>query len=336
MPSRRTLVALVAIVAAVLLAAAVTIQPHEAAERGSTDAHRTSPSSARALAEDLSGMAGGASATGADVRKVAPADVEMRDAAAPAQDAASTEVAPDVLVDPQLDSKIVRTGAIRMHVKRGRFEDAWTAAQSAATSRGGYVVSASRSGAGDDARSGTITMRVPTERFEAALDDLRDIEGAKVDGLDVSSQDVTQEYVDTKSRLRHDRAVEARLMTLLADADGVSEVLAVQARLDSVQEQIEVARGRLQYLDKLTAMSTIELALRAPAKDGSVDDSEPGTIATAFSDAGERFTENVAAAVVWVGGALPTLLVLALFAAIAWGAVRRRRRNSAPEQGLSE
>ena len=325
-PSRRVVVAAILGVLAVLLALAVTIDPNRATSSGpaagGTSSEIDDDTPATTLPDALDeAIAGKALEDPVDMAVEAEqgsgGDAAARDVAGIAATTDSIAASPTAssLAPPTLDTKIVRTGTIALDVKRGAFEDAWGEAQSVATSHGGYIVLASRSGAGDSARTGSITMRVPTDRFEDALERMRKVDGAKVDALDVSSQDVTQEYVDVRSRLRHDRAVERRLLALLSEAEGVSEVLAVQSRLDSVQEQIEVARGRLQYLDKLTAMSTIQVTLTAPsARSSKADEAkdEPGTIAAAFEDARERFSENVAAAIVWVGGALPTLLLLAV------------------------
>jgi hypothetical protein len=155
--------------------------------------------------------------------------------------------------------------------------------------------------------------------------------------LDVTSQDVTQEFVDVRSRLRHDRAVEARLLALLAQTKGVSEVLAVQTRLDQVQEQIELSKGRLGYLEKMTSMSTIEVSITAPAKGGAdrdADEEEQGVLSQSLTDAKERFEGNVAGAIVWFGGALPTLVLLAVLALVGRAIWRRTRPNvrvEAPE-----
>ena len=232
---------------------------------------------------------------------------------------------------PAIDARIVRTGSIELRVRRGSFEDVWSDAQAVARANGGYVQAASRSGADRGPRSGSITLRVPSAKFDAAVDRLRGLDRTKVERLDIASQDVTQEFVDVKSRLRHDRAVEARLLALLADTDGVSEVLAVQARLDQMQEQIELSKGRLDYLDAMTTTSTIELALSEPG--GAVRPEkadEPSVLAESFSDARERFTENVGAAVVWLGGALPALVLLAAIGLLARGIMRRRNRIDGP------
>ncbi len=325
LPGGRSIALGVALVALGMLAvvALVAVQPVDRSQRdsGATSPKRTMSSESATSAPEAATSAG---------RSFAGADASVS--------TESSAVVPDVALDaPALDPKIVRNGSLRLSSKRASFEQVFDDVQSTATRYGGYVIAANRNGAGREALDGSIMMRVATDRFEAALDHLRDVDGARVKGLDVSSQDVTQEYVDTKSRLRHDRAVEARLMTLLAATKGVSEVLAVQSRLDVVQEQIEVSRGRLQYLDKVTAMSTIQVDLHAPAAKGRAGADEPaGPIASAFSDAGERFVDAVADGIVWFGGALPTLLLLGTAGVIGWVIVRRKRQKYASEQGVSE
>lgn len=312
---------LVVPVAVGLLAIAVLLEP---APRGAS--HRGSQARP-GVTEPLQGSA---------VRPVDRAGVEPTGegiAKEQAQDTAGPTSRRDATL---FDARVIRNAAVQLRLRRGSFEGAWRDAHAVAGGFGGYVVAASRSGSAEGARSGTITMRVPGGRFDDAVDRLRGLERAKVDRLEVTSQDVTQELVDTGSRLRHDRAVEERLLALLAQTDGVSEVLAVQARLDQVQEQIEVSRGRLQYLEKLTSMGTIEVRLRE--RGASADDRDPtadAVLADAWRDALDRFAGNVARGVVWLGGALPALFLLAMVAVVTRSAWRRHGaragRRDSPE-----
>lgn len=321
---RRTLLVAIAGVAAVILALALVVEPPARDQAGEAGSAPSTSSAGQVMAEPA---ARGGAAPADAATELEPS--EPAGAAAEA-DMASPTIEP-TLDAPSLHARIIRTASIDLRLRDGRFEAGWGDAQAVAGASGGYVVSASRSGAGDGPRFGTITMRVPTEKFDAAVDRLRELSGAKVARLDVSSQDVTQEFVDVRSRLRHDRAVEGRLLALLAKTEGVSEVLAVQARLDQVQEQIEVSRGRLQYLEKLTSMSTIQLSLREPGgKAGERNDPEASVLAHAWRDAGERFAANVAGGIVWLGGALPALFLLAVLVAVSRVAWRRRVRTEDP------
>ena len=229
------------------------------------------------------------------------------------------------LAAPSIDAKIVRTASMELRTKRGGFEDAWSDTTAVAGLFGGTVLSASRSGSGDGPRTGTITLRIPSDRFDKAVERLRDTPRTSVRRLDIASQDVTQEYVDVRSRLRHDRAVEGRLLALLAQTEGVGEVLAVQSRLDQVQEQIEISTGRLGYLATMTATSTVDVTLRDPgAKAAAKADDRGSVLGDALRDARAQGSENVAAAIIWLGGALPALVLLTIVAIVARVAWRRR------------
>jgi hypothetical protein len=319
---------LVAGIAALLVLATLVLVPNQ---------HATSDSSVAPKSVARGGSDGASSSL------VAPANGVATDAvaSAPAGEgfvakSAVSPVSPDTgsISAPEVDERIVRTGTLDLSIKRGHFEDTWGDAQGVAHAFGGYVISASRSGAGRDARTGTISMRVPAGRFDQAVDRLRKLTGVKVEQLDVASQDVTQEYVDVQSRLRHDQAVEGRLVALLAQTKTVSEVLSVQTRLDQVQEQIEVERGRIQYLDKLTTMSTIDVTIHERGTAGTTHHTR-SVLGQAWHDAGARMSANIASAIVWFAGALPALVLLLVAAATArilW----IRRRNSRDEQVFSE
>lgn len=258
------------------------------------------------------------------------AQVESAMAQAP-EDTTTTDepISPDREAAPAIEPKLVRTATISMRVDDGKFEQVWDGIRGVGDGARITVVDASRSDRGDSGSLGTMTLRVPSARLDEIVDELRDVGNVKVERLDVSSDDVSGEYVDTQSRLRHDRAVERRLVTLLADTKDVGEVLAVQARLDGVQEQIEVSAGRIAYLDASTSTSTITISLRERSASTTADaEDEPSALGEAWEDARERFTGNIAGAIVWTGGALPVLVLLVLAAVagrIAWGRVTRRR-----------
>jgi Domain of unknown function (DUF4349) len=247
--------------------------------------------------------------------------------AAPAPDGAGSRQAPALAV------KVIQTASLRVRVRRGGVEGAVAAASRSARAAGGYVVSTSMQAEGRAPRSAAMVLRVPSARFEATLARLR--EQGSVREIDVSSQDVTEEYVDVRSRLRHDRAVEARLLTLLAEAKDVGEALAVQARLDGVQEQVEVEQGRLNYLERLTDLSTVELTLedRGASAGEADDDRFEWGLADALRGGAERFTGNVNAAIVALGGMLPGLLLAAVGLLVARRAVARRRDERARAAG---
>ena len=126
-----------------------------------------------------------------------------------------------------------------------------------ASELGGWVVSSDRS----SRHSGSIAIRVPAHLLEEAFSRL---EGMALDteSRAVTSQDVTDEYVDNEARLVSMRATEARLLSFLERAEDVEDALLVQKEIASLQERIEETQGRLNFLRQTAAFSLIEVFLR--------------------------------------------------------------------------
>ena len=85
---------------------------------------------------------------------------------------------------------------------------------------------------------------------------------AEVEARSITSQDVTDEYVDSQSRLVSMRATEQRLLSFLERAESVEDALRVQKELSDLQLRIEETQGRLNFLSQTAAFSLIEVSLR--------------------------------------------------------------------------
>ena len=110
----------------------------------------------------------------------------------------------------------------------------------------------------------TITIRVPAERLDKALDTIK--EGAvDVQSETRSGQDVTAEYVDLKSRLKNYEAAERELSELLENAATTEDVINIFNQLAYYREQIEITKGQIQYYEEAAALSAISIRLVAEA-----------------------------------------------------------------------
>lgn len=128
-----------------------------------------------------------------------------------------------------------------------------------AESLGGYVVSSSSWREGDRLR-GTITIRVAAKRFSEAMSALSDM-AVEVTSQTTSSRDVTEEYVDLGAKLQNLLATEQQLLRILQKAEKVEDILAVQRELTRTREDIERTKGRMQYLERTSETSLIEVRL---------------------------------------------------------------------------
>jgi hypothetical protein len=156
-----------------------------------------------------------------------------------------------------VDRKIVRTGSISMEVTdigKSQADIAEIAGQYQ-----GYVVS-SNLNADKEQPSGFISFRVPADKFNDALAKLRAL-AVKVTYENTNSQDVTEQYMDLKAQLSNYEATEAQYLELLKKADNVKDMLEVQRELSNVRGNIERVKGRIQYLDRTSDTSLLEVTL---------------------------------------------------------------------------
>ncbi len=131
---------------------------------------------------------------------------------------------------------------------------------------GGWVVSSDRT----SEHSGSIAIRVPAESLDEAFRQVETL-ALEVESRAVTSEDVTDEYVDNQSRLTSMRATELRLLSFLEQAEDVEDALAVQSELSRLQQQIEQTQGRLNFLEQTAAYSLIEVSLKLTSQTLAVD-----------------------------------------------------------------
>jgi hypothetical protein len=210
---------------------------------------------------------------------------------------------------PQVGPQIVQTARLRLSIAHESFDDKVDDVHAIVDSYSGFVVNSTAS-QGSDKRlvQGSLDLRIPAESYEDALARLRQL--GKVEALEESGQDVSQEFVDLNARIRQLRAVEAQLLELLQQADDVPAALAVQNQLSQVQLDLEQARGRLQYLDNRVSYATISLAMHEA---GAVAPKGGGfSIVDAWATAGSAFLTVVGWIFIGIAVAAPVLVLLGL------------------------
>jgi hypothetical protein len=132
---------------------------------------------------------------------------------------------------------------------------------------GGYVVSANlyktRSESGNEVPRGSITIRVPAEKLNDALKQIKALSTEAPLSETIDSQDITNEYTDLESRLRNLKDTEEQLRKIMDEAFTTEDVLKVYNQLTQVREQIEVIEGQMKYYRESAALSAISTELIA-------------------------------------------------------------------------
>ena len=156
------------------------------------------------------------------------------------------------------DRKIVMTGSITMEV--GDISKSQADITDIASQYKGYVVSSNLRADQDDP-TGYISIRIPAGSFNDVMQKLRAL-AMKVTYENANSQDVTEQYMDLAAQLKNYQATEAQYLELLKKADNVKDILDVQRELSTVRGDIERIKGRMQYLERTSDMSLIEVTLQ--------------------------------------------------------------------------
>jgi hypothetical protein len=128
-----------------------------------------------------------------------------------------------------------------------------------AVTLGGWVVESNIYGE-EEEKTGYISIRVPADKFDQTITELRGL-AVRVISESTSSQDITEEYIDLQSRLRNAEATETEYLALLEKAVKVEDALKVYEALTQIRYEIEQIKGRMQYLERTSAMSQISVNL---------------------------------------------------------------------------
>ena len=101
-------------------------------------------------------------------------------------------------------------------------------------------------------------IRIPSQNFDPFIQKLEQL-GTKVENKNISTQDVTEEFIDVEARLKTKKDLEARYRELLKFAKKVDEMLSIENQIGNVRAEIESMEGRLNYLKNQVAFSTLKI-----------------------------------------------------------------------------
>jgi hypothetical protein len=240
------------------------------------------------------------------------------------QTMARTPQAPATPAVPAVEvRKIIRNGYLNLEVSS--VEEALADIKALVDSANGYVTNESVSQDQYATKSGTITCRVPSEQLDGTLEELKKL--GKVEHVSITANDITDQYFDLEVRMRNQKALEERLVSLLKrPTNKLADLLAAERELARVRTDIDAMEGRKRLWDNQIAYSTVTINVREPGpvvQGGGVF----RMLWRSFGRSGENFVLTVAELISLTGTLVP-LALAGLFA--FWGGRKlwRRRRKS--------
>ena len=215
---------------------------------------------------------------------------------------------------------IVRTGTASIEVHA--IDSAVARVRLLATQAGGYVANSALQGGPDQVRTATIEIKTPAQDFDRLLAGLSPI--GRLEAVNVTAEDVGEEYVDVGARMANDHRLEERLLELLGTRTGkLKDVLDVEQELARVREEIERYEGRLRFLRAHAAVSTLCVTIHEPLPVLQQPGANP--IGAATRQAWRNFLGLIALVIASTGVLVP----LGVLGAAAWW-LWRRTHHQAP------
>jgi hypothetical protein len=183
-------------------------------------------------------------------------------------------------------------------------------------------------------RSASMTVRVPADQLDAFIGQVKDV--SNVVSYNESQEDVTLTYVSTESRIKALETEQARLLELLGQAQNMSDLLEIEARLTDVRYELESVTSQLLVLANKVDYATVRLYISQVKEYTEVEEQTVWQrIATGFKSNLKDLGEGLVDFFVWLIVASPFLMV---YGGIAFGIfrlirlIRKKRPASRPRK----
>lgn len=180
-------------------------------------------------------------------------------------------------------------------------------------------------------RSASMTVRIPSDDVDKFTSEVGGI--ANVVSKSKNLEDITLKYVATESRMTALETEEARLLEFMEQAETMSDLLEIEARLTEVRSELESVTSQMRLYNNQIDYATIYLHIEEVQEYTPVE--EPTfweRITKGFSDNLKGLGKGAVNLVVWIITSSPYLVVLGVTALVIILLVRRVRKVTAKKK----
>ena len=193
-------------------------------------------------------------------------------------------------------------------------------------------------------RSASLTVRIPAESVDQFTADVSGI--SNVVRSNKNLEDITLTYTANESRVKALQTEEARLLELMSQAETMSDLLEIEARLTDVRYELEAFTTRLKGYDNKVDYATVYLNIEevqeyTPVEEETLWQRISGGFVSSLKGVGEGIVDFF----VWIIVVSPYLVV---FGAVAVALVfltrkfrknkgaKKQKKNLAPQEEKTE
>lgn len=300
MMKKTTAIPLLALLTAATLTASLTACGNRSSISGSTDAVMFSAAETAAGTYE---MADG----GLNRAVTEEAGYEMDHAITADESGLSSETA----IQPvNTTRKLIRT--IDLTVETTEFDTLLSSLSQTVSAMDGYTEQSDVSGnslySGGGHRHASLTLRIPSDRLDSFLMQVEN--QGNVINKSETTRDVTLSYTDIESRKKTLQIEQDRLLELLAEADSVDAVIALESRLSDIRYQLESMESQLRTYDNQVDYSTVYLYIsEVTVLTPTVPDSVATRIQKGLNDNIHAVATSATNVFVWFVSHIPSLIL---------------------------
>ena len=231
--------------------------------------------------------------------------------------------------EPEADSrlanaKMVYTAGVEAETQD--FDACAAALERLVEELGGYLEYASMGSYGDGHRSASYTARIPSPRFSDFLESVGEL--SHVTSQDRNTDNISERYYDTESRLATQRTKMERLQALLAKTENMEDIIDLENAISETELQIEQLTGSLRHYDALVDYATVDIRLREVLRLSTVEEAPPtfgSRLGSAFTDGLHGFGDFLQDVAVYLAYNWTWMVLLALIILLVVKVSKRRQ-----------
>jgi hypothetical protein len=154
-----------------------------------------------------------------------------------------------------IERKLIRNGTLEFQTKE--VKKTKSEIEKICKELNAYISSESENNYGERLQYNQL-IRVPANQFDVLVARLEPL-ALKIENKNISTEDVTEQFIDVEARLKTKKELETRYREILKQAKTVEEIISIESQIANVRSEIESMEGRLNFLKNQVAFSTLNV-----------------------------------------------------------------------------
>lgn len=219
--------------------------------------------------------------------------------------------------------KLIKTVTLNMETRE--FETVLSGIQAKVSETGGYTERSEVSGNsyyGNGNRSAWLSLRIPADKLDTFVTTVSGL--GNVTNKSESVEDITLQYVDTESHKKALETEQARLLTLMEQAETMDDIIKIETRLSKIRYELQTYETTLRTYDNQVSYSTVNIDLYEVDRESAPEkQSFASELKTRLSDNFYHIGQGFRSFAIWFVASLPYFVIIAVVALLIIKIVRK-------------